>query len=143
MFNPSKDEVRLFFCEAWKKSVSGAVLTPLEAIACDWIQQHPEYEHDVTDSEHALAADYDAAKGKSNPFLHLSMHLSIVEQVSVDQPSGIRAAYETLAIKLASEHEAHHQIMECLGEMLWTSQRNGTPPDGLAYVECIKRRAQA
>jgi hypothetical protein len=87
--------------------------------------------------------DLDAAKGKSNPFLHLSMHLSIAEQVSVDQPSGIRAAYETLAIKLASEHEAHHQIMECLGEMLWTSQRNGTPPDGLAYIECIKRRAHA
>jgi hypothetical protein len=71
------------------------------------------------------------------------MHLSIAEQVSVDQPSGIRAAYETLAIKLASKHEAHHQIMECLGEMLWTSQRNGTPPDGIAYIECIKRRAHA
>ena len=143
MFNPSKDEVRRFFCEAWKKSVSGAVLTPLEAIACDWIRLHPEYEPDLADSELALAADYDAAKGKTNPFLHLSMHLSIAEQVSVDQPPGIRAACETLANKLGSEHEAHHHIMECLGEMLWTSQRNGTPPDGSAYIECIKRRAQA
>jgi len=143
MFNPSKDEVRRFFCETWKKSVSGAVLTPLEAIACDWIRLHPEYEADLADSEQALAADYDASKGKTNPFLHLSMHLSIAEQVSVDQPPGIRAACETLANKLGSEHEAHHHIMECLGEMLWTSQRNGTPPDGSAYIECIKRRAQA
>jgi len=143
MFNPSKDEVRRFFCETWKKSVSGAVLTPLEAIACDWIRLHPEYEPDLADSELALAADYDAAKGKTNPFLHLSMHLSIAEQVSVDQPPGIRTACETLANKLGSEHEAHHHIMECLGEMLWTSQRNGTPPDGSAYIECIKRRAQA
>ena len=123
--------------------MSAAVLTPLEAIACDWIRLHPEYEHDLADSEHALAADYDAAKGKTNPFLHLSMHLSIAEQVSVDQPPGIRAACEILANKLDSEHEAHHHIMECLGEMLWTSQRNGTPPDGSAYIECIKRRVQA
>ena len=143
MFNPSKDDVRRFFCETWKKSVSGAVLTPLEAIACDWIRLHPEYENDLADSDQALAADYDAAKGKSNPFLHLSMHLSIAEQLSVDQPPGIKEAHNTLATKLGSEHEAHHHIMECLGEMLWTSQRNGTPPDGLAYIECIKRRAQA
>ena len=143
MFNPSKDDVRLFFCETWKKSISGAVLTPLEAIACDWIRLHPEYEDDLADSDHALAADYDVAKGKSNPFLHLSMHLSIAEQLSVDQPPGIKEAHSALATKLSSEHEAHHQIMECLGEMLWTSQRNGTPPDGLAYIECIKRRAQA
>ena len=143
MFNPSKDDVRRFFCETWKKSVSGAVLTPLEAIACDWIRLHPEYENDLADSDQALAADYDAANGKSNPFLHLSMHLSIAEQLSVDQPPGIKEAHNTLANKLGSEHEAHHHIMECLGEMLWTSQRNGTPPDGLAYIECIKRRAQA
>jgi hypothetical protein len=24
--------------------------------------------------------------------------------------------------------------------MLWTAQRNGTPPDGEAYVECVKMR---
>ena len=143
MFNPSKDDVRRFFCETWKKSVSGAVLTPLEAIACDWIRLHPEYENDLADSDQALAADYDAAKGKSNPFLHLSMHLSIAEQLSVDQPPGIKEAHNILATKLGSEHEAHHHIMECLGEMLWTSQRNGTPPDGLASIECINRRAQA
>ena len=143
MFNPGKDDVRRFFCETWHKSVTGTVLTPLEAIACDWIRQHPEYEVDLADSDAALIADYDAAKGKSNPFLHLSMHLSIAEQVSVDQPPGIREACNSLTKKCDSEHEAHHHIMECLGEMLWASQRNNTPPDALAYVECIKRRAQA
>jgi hypothetical protein len=142
VFNPSKEEVRRFFCETWKKSLSGAVLTPLEAIAHDWIRLHPEYEHDLADSNSALVADYDASKGKSNPFLHLSMHLSIAEQVSVDQPPGISEAFNTLVKKCDSEHDAHHHIMECLGEMLWISQRNGTPPDGLAYVECVRRRAQ-
>lgn len=143
MFAPSKEEVRRFFCETARKAHAGEVLTPLEAIARDWIVQHPEYEAELADSEAALSADYDADKGKTNPFLHLSMHLSISEQISIDQPPGLRAAFLSLAHKRGSEHDAHHEIMECLGEMLWTSQRNGTPPDGQAYVACVQRRAQS
>ena len=142
MFAPSKEEVRRFFCDTWRKARDGAVLTPLEAIARDWMLQHPEYESELSDLDAALAADYDAGHGKANPFLHLSMHLSISEQISIDQPPGIRQAFVLLAEKLGSEHDAQHEIMECLGEMLWTSQRNGTPPDGAAYVESVKRRAQ-
>jgi hypothetical protein len=69
------------------------------------------------------------------------MHLSIAEQISINQPNGIRDAFQQLASRLG-EHEAHHQIMECLGEMLWISQRNGAPPDGESYVECIRRRTR-
>ena len=140
MFNPTRDEVRRFFCETWRKAGAGEVLTPLEAIARDWLLQHPEYEAELADPESAQAADYDIAKGQSNPFLHLSMHLSISEQVSIDQPPGIRDAYVRLAARLG-EHEAQHASMECLGEMLWTAQRNGTPPDGQAYVDCVRRQA--
>ncbi|MDO0577881.1 DUF1841 family protein, partial [Escherichia coli] len=93
--------------------------------------------------EEALARDYTPESGQSNPFLHLSMHLSISEQVSVDQPRGIRAAYEALAQRLDSPHEAQHQVMECLGQMLWTAQRTGLPPDGDAYIECVRKRATA
>jgi cytochrome c553 len=39
------------------------------------------------------------------------------------------------------QHDAHHQIMECLGEMIWNSQRNGVPPDADAYIECVRKRA--
>lgn len=140
MFNPTRDEVRRFFCDTWRKAQAGEILTPLEAIARDWLLQHPEYEAELADPESSQAADYDIAKGQSNPFLHLSMHLSISEQVSIDQPPGIRDAYVRLATRIG-EHEAQHAIMECLGEMLWTSQRNGTPPDGDAYVDCVNRKA--
>ncbi len=142
MFAPSKEEVRRFFCETWRKARSGDVLTPMEAMARDWMLQHPEYESELADLDTALAADYDAGHGKANPFLHLSMHLSISEQISIDQPPGIREAFMRLAERRGSEHDAHHEIMECLGEMLWTSQRNGLPPDGKSYVECIQRCAQ-
>jgi hypothetical protein len=111
----------------------------MDAIAADWISHHPEYADVLSDADAALARNYSVEGGEANPFLHLSMHLSIAEQVSVDQPRGIRDACNALSARLGP-HEAHHQIMECLGEMIWTSQRNGLPPDADAYVECVRKR---
>jgi ABC-type amino acid transport system permease subunit len=82
-----------------------------------------------------------ATPGVTNPFLHLSMHLSISEQCSIDQPRGIRQAVELLSRRLDSLHDAHHATMECLGQMLWESQRSGRPPDGEAYIAAVQRRA--
>ncbi len=141
MFAPSQHDVRLFFCEAHRKHRAQAPLTPLEALAADWIAEHPEYHDDLAHPEAAVAASYTVEEGRTNPFLHLAMHLSISEQVSIDQPRGIKQAYELLARKLGSAHEAQHEIMECLGEMIWKSQRSGLPPDGEAYIDCVRRRA--
>jgi hypothetical protein len=142
MFNPSQDDVRRFFCETLRKAQAREILSPLEAIAAGWIEQHPEYHADLASVEQALQTQYQVDGGQINPFLHLSMHLSIAEQVSVNQPAGIREAFIRLAERYQSEHEAHHQIMECLGEMIWNSQRSGLPPDGLAYVEAVRKRAR-
>lgn len=141
MFNPSQQDVRRFFCETFRKSQAREILTPMEAIAADWISRHPEYHEALSDLEAALHGDYSVDAGQTNPFLHLSMHLSIAEQISVNQPPGVRPAFEALANKYNSDHEAHHQIMEALGEMIWTSQRSGLPPDGAAYVEALMKRA--
>lgn len=140
MFTPSQHDVRKFFCETHRKMRSNEILTPMEAIARDWIIQHREYDDILADPEAALAADFSVERGQTNPFLHLSMHLSIAEQISIDQPPGIRAAFSALAHRLGSEHDAYHEMMECLGEMIWTSQRSGLPPDGSAYLECVRRR---
>ena len=140
MFTPSSHDVRRFFCETYRKVRANEILTPLEAIARDWIIQHEEYADALAHLDDALAADYSVERGQSNPFLHLSMHLSIAEQVSIDQPRGIRAAHDALVAR-RGEHDAHHEIMECLGEMIWASQRSGLPPDGQAYLECVRRRA--
>jgi hypothetical protein len=139
MFTPSSDDVRRFFCEAYRKQRAGEILSPMDAIAVDWISEHPEYADVLADVDAALARNYSVEGGEANPFLHLSMHLSIAEQVSVDQPRGIRDACNALSARLGP-HEAHHQIMECLGEMIWTSQRAGLPPDAEAYVECVRKR---
>ena len=141
MFAPSQHDVRRFFCDAFRKQRESLPLTPMEATAADWISQHPEYFEALADLDAALAAVYDVVGGRTNPFLHLSMHLSISEQIGIDQPAGIKQAFELLRRRLGSAHEAQHQLMECLGEMVWASQRSGLPPDGLRYLECVRRRA--
>ena len=141
MFAPSQDDVRRFFCEAHRKQRDGAPMTPLETLAADWIAEHPEYHADLADVNAALSKVYEVEAGRTNPFLHLSMHLTLTEQLSIDQPRGIRQAVELLAARRGSMHAAQHEAMECLGEMMWASQRSGLPPDGEKYVECVRRRA--
>lgn len=141
MFAPSQDQVRQFLCGTYDKLQQRMPLAPIEAIAASWIEQHPEYHAELADLDAALAAVYAVEDGRTNPFLHLSMHLSIDEQLSIDSPRGIRQAVELLAARRGSMHDAQHEVMECLGEMIWASQRSGLPPDGPVYLECVRRRA--
>ena len=141
MYQPSQHDVRRFFCEVARKLRERQPLAPMEAVAAPWIDEHPEYAADLADLASALEASYSVEDGRTNPFLHLAMHLSIAEQCGIDQPTGIRQAVELLAARRQSLHQAHHEVMECLGEMIWASQRSGLPPDGQAYLDAVRRRA--
>ena len=145
MFNPSKDDVRRFFCDTWHKHRTGSVLSPLEAVALDWMLKHPEYHAEFDDLDAALLREYTLDEGRTNPFLHMSMHLAIAEQLSIDQPPGIRAVFHKLVTGLGDEHAAMHDVMECLGEAVWSAQRAGQPmpADEMSarYLECLQRRA--
>ncbi len=141
MFQPSQADVRRFFCAVLAKSRAAQPLEALETLASLWIAEHPEYHADLADAERAVQHGAATDDSRTNPFLHLSMHLSISEQCSIDQPRGIRQAVELLASRRGSLHDAHHDAMECLGRMLWESQRAGRPPDGDAYIDCVQRQA--
>lgn len=141
MFSPSQADVRRFFCSVFAKTRTGQPLEAIEIIASQWLEEHPEYHADFLDADAALEKQYDVEGGNTNPFLHLSMHLSISEQCSIDQPRGIRQAVELLTARRDSLHDAHHEAMDCLGQMVWESQRSGRPPDGDAYIDCVQRRA--
>jgi len=140
MFNPSRDQVREFFIETWRKHRANEVLTPLEAMALDWVIEHPEYHGDLENPE-AMTTEYAVEKGRTNPFLHLSMHLAIAEQLSIDHPPGIRRAYQQLTAR-SDAHQAAHEIMECLGRVVWEAQRLGTPLDSDTYIDLIRQRAE-
>ena len=141
MFSPSQADVRRFFCGVYAKNQARQPLEAIETIANLWIAEHPEYHAVLADVDAALAAMAQAEEGQGNPFLHLSMHLSISEQCSIDQPRGIRQAVELLTHRRNSLHTAHHEAMDCLGQMLWESQRAGRPPDGDTYIGCVQRHA--
>jgi hypothetical protein len=139
MFSPSRDDVRQMFFGAWRKYRQAVPLVGIEAAALDVILQHPEYHGVLEEPQRYLERDY---TDESNPFLHMSLHLALEEQLSIDQPPGIRGRWEALLRRSAGRHEALHHAIECLAEMLWHAQRDGTPPDAAAYLSCLERRAR-
>lgn len=140
MFNPSREQARRFFIDAWRKRCEALPATPLETLVADVIALHPEYHALIAAGEDALAREWTPENGETNPFLHLSLHVAIAEQLSIDQPPGIRALYQQLAVKHDQAHAALHDILDCLGEVIFTATRNQAPPDNIAYLDCIRNR---
>jgi len=143
MFNPSREDVRRFFCDAWRKYRLGEPLAGLEQTALEVIALHPEYHALLEDPDRTAAREYSPEGGELNPFLHLSLHLAIEEQLAIDQPRGIRTRFGDLVAATGSEHDAKHAMLECLGETVWEAQRTGRAPDEQDYLECLARKAGA
>jgi hypothetical protein len=140
MFNPSRDQVRQFFFDAWKKYRAGAPLEGLEHLAVQVALTHGEHHHVLDDPGRYLDRDYTPEHGEANPFLHMSMHVAIEEQLSIDQPPGIRAEFERILRIKGDRHDSIHALLDCLGEVIWQAQRTRTTPDGEAYLECVRRK---
>ena len=137
--NQSRDELRRVYVEAWRKRRAGLPIEPLEAQVADVIALHPEYHAALERSEDALGRDYTPEGGQSNPFLHMGLHLAVRDQIATDRPAGLRQAFERVAARLGSAHEAEHRIIECLAEAMWEAQRSGRPPDEAAYLQRVLR----
>lgn len=139
MFNPSREQARRLFFDAWRKYTERKPMVGLENVALDVALLHPEYHAMLGDPQRSAERDYAPEAGDTNPFLHMSLHLAIEEQLSIDQPPGIRSEFERIALARGDRHAALHAVLECLGETLWRAQRDGAPPDGAAYLECLRR----
>jgi hypothetical protein len=140
VFTPSRDEARRFLIDAWAKARAETPLSGLERIAADLISLHPEYHAMLEDPERYAGRDFVPESGAINPFLHLSLHLAVAEQLAIDQPPGIRAEFERLLADRGDRHDALHVVLECLGEAVWAAQRARAVPDGEAYLECLRRK---
>jgi hypothetical protein len=140
MFDPSRDEARRFLTNAWAKYRGGQALSDLETIAAGLIAIHPEYHPAFEDPDRHVDRDYSPESGDVNPFLHLSLHLAIAEQLAIDQPPGIRAQFERIRAARGDEHAALHAVLECLGEVIWRAQRQHMAPDATLYLACLARQ---
>ena len=137
MFEPTREQARAFFFETWRKYRAGLPIAGLESVALDIVLLHPEY-HGFLDQERNRDKDF---VGEGNPFLHMSLHLALEEQLSIDQPPGLRGRFEALLARKGDRHDALHEAIECLAEMMWRSQRDNAPPDAALYLECLEKRA--
>ena len=139
MFDPTREQVRQTFFEAWRKYRAGEPLAGIETIALDVSLAHPEYHAILAAPERYRDKDY---VGEGNPFLHMSLHLALEEQLSIDQPPGIAGRFAALLERTGERHDALHEAIECLAETVWRAQRDHAPPDGAAYLECLERRGR-
>lgn len=138
MFGQDRQQLRQFYHDVWLKKNNNEVLNSLETSIAQVINEHPEY-HKVFSSDVSLEQDYFVEDGQTNPFLHMSLHLSLHEQISTDRPAGIRNLYQRLQAKIGDTHETEHQMMECLTESLWLAQRNNQAPSEDDYLLALKQ----
>ncbi len=139
MFTPSREQARQLFFDTWQKYQQQEKLSDMETLALEVILLHLEYQDVLENVERFRDKDYLPELGDTNPFLHMSMHLAIKEQLSIDQPVGIRQRYTQLLDKMGDEHDVMHQIMGCLAEMIWQAQRNQSAPDAQVYFACLDK----
>ncbi|HEY8857433.1 MAG TPA: DUF1841 family protein, partial [Rugosibacter sp.] len=140
MYNPSRDQARQFLIDAWHKRRETTPATPLEILAADLIDLHPEY-HALLEAADALTSEWTPENGEANPFLHLSLHLAIEEQLAINQPTGITPLFNQLLAHYNDRHTTLHVVLDCLGETMWRAQRDAQPPDSNAYLDCLRRAA--
>jgi len=139
MFGQDRNQLRQMYIDAWRKHQAGEVMQPLELMIAEIVTMHPEYHDMLNAGDDSLDKDFLPETGESNPFMHMGMHIAIREQISTDRPQGIVTAHKILLLRLQDPHEVEHQIMECLGRMLWESQQNNAVPDEIDYLHCIQK----
>lgn len=137
IFGSDRNEIRNMYIDAWNKSTSGELMSPLESQIARVIEDHPEYQQAMT--AETLDESFSPEGGKTNPFLHMGLHLAVREQVATNRPAGIARAFESLRAKTGDSHAAEHRVIDCLAEALWTAQNNNNAPDEQAYLESLKR----
>jgi len=137
IFGQDRHELRKMYADAWKKQLAGQPLSPLEAQIAAVVAEHPEY-HDAL-SGGDLDRDFTPEGGKTNPFLHMGLHLGIREQVATDRPGGIAKIHRELTARLGDPHAAEHRMIDCLAETLWEAQSTNRAPDEALYLERLRR----
>nr|CAA6826849.1 MAG: Unknown protein [uncultured Thiotrichaceae bacterium] len=137
MISNDREQLRRYYLRCWQKLQADEKLDGLEEQVAEVIKEHPEYHAQLQDEDTALSQDYHAEDGGANPFLHMSLHLGLREQIVTDRPAGVQMLYQQLIAQIGV-HEAEHRMMQCLSESIWLAQQNKTAPDEALYFDCLK-----
>jgi hypothetical protein len=138
IFGQQRDQFRQVFVDVWRKRCAATPMEPLEQSIAVVIDAHPEY-HGILAEPDSLTREFPAEGEDSNPFLHMAMHISIIEQITSDRPAGIRALYDALRGRFHHAHELEHAMMQCLADSLWEARERDQTPDEERYLACVRR----
>lgn len=134
----SREALRRRYLSAWRRRCEGLPLEPLDAAIADVIEQHPEY-LSLFDDDASVERAFSVEEGRTNPFLHMGLHLALREQLATRRPAGIVEVHASLTRRLGSVHDAEHRMIDALAETLWEAQRRGVAPDESAYLDRLRR----
>ncbi|MBC47770.1 MAG: hypothetical protein CMO27_02585 [Thiotrichales bacterium] len=135
MFTSDRSKQRQYLKQAWEKYTRQDQLEPLELQLAKIVEKHPEY-HDLIKN---LDSEYFPEQGNTNPFLHINLHLTLQDQLTMDQPKGIKGIHNRLLVKIKDEHVVEHMMMEHIAEMIFNAQKNNTAFDLDGYIIALKK----
>ncbi len=138
LYTQDRTQQRKFLANTWQKFLDKKILDPLETQLAQVIEIHPEYHSLIKDIE----SDYFPEQGEVNPFLHINLHLSLREQLSINQPHGIKEYYQKILSNIKDAHETEHKMMDCIAQMIFSSQKNKQPMDHQAYIHCLEAQSK-
>jgi hypothetical protein len=135
--NLTRNDTRGEFYNTWQKVKNNQPLSTAEYDLNTIMQMHPKYHHYLNNPEKYL--DFDFLQEGENPFLHMAMHQALLEQLRTDRPKGIRNIHQKLLMKGLDPHEAEHELMKVLTEVLWEVLREGLIPNDAVYLEKLNK----
>ena len=135
MFTSDRSKQRQYLKQAWEKYTSQEQLEPLELQLSKIVEQHPEYQNLIKN----LDSEYFPEQGNTNPYLHINLHLTLQDQITMDQPKGIKAIHSQLLLKIKDAHEVEHMMMENIAEMIFNAQKNNAAFDLDGYIQALKQ----
>ncbi|MCY4221720.1 MAG: DUF1841 family protein [Thiotrichales bacterium] len=138
LYGNDRDDLRRAWVDAWSKSRAGQPLEPLERLLAEVIAEHPEY-HPALETPAALEREFTPEAGRTNPFLHMGLHVAIREQLATDRPPGARALYAKLLPRYPDAPRRGLALREWLAATRGDAQREGARPDEDRYLARVRR----
>lgn len=134
LYSSNRQALRQVFFDTYHKHQQGLPLEAMEKTVIDVILKHPEYHRILDNPKQYQNKDYFPDLGEENPFLHMSGHIGLREQISTNRPHGIKAIYDKLLSKIHCEQTVEHEMMDCMLHVLFTAQKENQPPSDQAYL---------
>ena len=138
LYGSKRETYRQVFLDSWRAYQEGRPLEGVQTRIVAVILRHPEYHGLLADAQRGLGQDFPPEQGRSNPYIHMSLHVALEEILALGEPAGIVDLFDSARRKL-SENGAEHLFVDCLGEMMWQAQRAGRAPEPTALLSCVRR----